>query len=261
MKVKKPNFKKLTKRTKFLVQKHSPEILTGLGIAGMITSTVLAVKATPVALQRIEEAKNAEHEYCEELPTKTVIQAAWKCYIPATTIGVCSIACLISANSVNSRRNAALATAYKLSENAITEYKEKVVETIGEKKEKDIRDKIAKDKVEKNPVGTSEVIITGKGDTLCLDLFSQRYFRSDIDKIKRGLNNLNYRMLNNEYISLNEYYEEMGLRHDQMGYRLGWRVDKGQIELYFSSQLDEEGNPCLTVDFKNPPEYGFDSLI
>lgn len=49
--------------------KRSPEILLGIGIASGITTTILAVKATPKALQLIEDAKfekattwNEEHQ-------------------------------------------------------------------------------------------------------------------------------------------------------------------------------------------------------
>lgn len=257
--MKKTDLKKVAKNVQASLTKHSPEILTGFGIVGMCTTTVLSVKATPKALRLIEE--KAAEEDVEKLPAVEVIKVAWKPYIPAAVTGTISIACLIGANSANARRNAALATAYKLSESAFTEYREKVVETIGEKKEKAVKDSIAKDRVEQNPVGKNEVIITGKGDTLCFDMFSKRYFKSDIDKIKRIENELNKKMLNNEYISLNEYYEELGIMPMPIGYQLGWRVDKGFMELYFSSQLDENGNPCLTVDFNNPPEYGFSSLV
>lgn len=255
--MKKPNLQKIFGNVKEEMVKHSPEILIGVGIAGMVTTTVLAVKATPKALILIEEEKERQRK--DELKPVEVVKVAWKPYIPAATTMIFSAGCIIGGNTVNSKRNAALATAYKLSEAAFTEYREKVVETIGEKKEKAVKDNIAKDRIEKNPPSQNEVIITGRGETLCLDLFSNRYFKSDIDRIKRAQNELNHRLLVNDYISLNEYYSELGLGHDQMGYSLGWRVDKGLIELYFSSQLDADGNPCLTVGFNNPPEYGYDS--
>ena len=88
------------------VKKHSPEILTEIGIAGMITTTVMAVRATPKALILIEEKKD-ELEV-DELTPKETIQAAWTCYIPAAAIGTVSVACLIGASSVNMRRRAAL---------------------------------------------------------------------------------------------------------------------------------------------------------
>ena len=165
----KPNISKFFKKVKFNVSKHSPEILTGVGIAGMITTTVLAVKATPKAIELIEEEKQNREEMTES-PMKTMeyVKVAWKPYIPAAVTCIVSTACLIGASSVNSKRNAALAAAYNLSKTALTEYKEKVVETIGEKKEQIVKEKVAKEKIEKNPVGKNEIIITGKGDILCM---------------------------------------------------------------------------------------------
>ena len=145
----KTNFKGLIKIAQDTLEKRSPEILTGVGIAGMFTTTILAVKATPKALRLIEnERVNRKFDRengipdvfaPEEISVKDTIKLCWKCYIPAAITCSASIACLIGASSVNSRRNAALATAYKLSETALIEYKDAVVDTIGEKKEKIVK--------------------------------------------------------------------------------------------------------------------------
>lgn len=249
------NLSKLIKNTRFVLSKHSPEILTGLGIAGMITTTVLAVKATPKALRCIDDAVYEKEE--SNLTSIETVKACWKCYIPAAITGTVSIACLIGASSVNARRNTALATAYKLSETALTEYREKVVETIGEKKERNIKDAIAKDNVEKNPVMQQNVIITGKGDTLCYDKLFGRYFKSDIDALKKIENELNRRMFSESYISLNDFYYEVGLDGVDAGEDLGWNIDNGYIDLNFSSQLSSDGQPCLVVSFNIPPKYEY----
>lgn len=251
----KSSVSKFIKSAQILVSKHSPEILIGIGIAGMVSTTVLAVKATPKALQLIEEKKD-ELEVGKLTPAET-IKATWKCYIPAAITGATSVACLIGASSVHARRNAALATAYKLSETALTEYKDKVVETIGEKKEQAVRDAIAQDKIKSDPVSKKEVILTGKGDTLCYDIMCKRYFKSDIDKLKKIENELNRRMRSENYISLNEFYYEVGLDDVAVGYEFGWNIDRGYIELEFSSQLADDGTPCLVVGFVNPPDYDY----
>ena len=111
-----------------LLKKHSPEILTGIGIVGMIATTVTAVRATPKALELIDER---EIEEKKRLSNVEVIQTTWKCYIPAAVTGTLSVACLIGASSVNLHRNAALATAYTISEAAMKEYREKTVERTG----------------------------------------------------------------------------------------------------------------------------------
>lgn len=244
------------KSVRAAVSHHSPEILTGIGIAGMITTTVLAVKATPKALKLIEKEK--EERQTDKLAPVDTIKATWKCYIPAAVTGVASVTCLIGASSVNARRNTALATAYKLSETALTEYKEKVIETVGEKKEKAVRDAVARDKIKNNPVEKREVFVTGKGKTLCYDPYSDRYFESDIEKLRKAANDLNMRMFNEMNVSLNDYYEEIGLREIAVGFDIGWDINKGdKVELYFSPQLTADETPCVCVEFEIPPKYGF----
>lgn len=256
MNVKITNF---VKNTKGYLHKHSPEILTGVGIAGMVTTTVLAVKATPKALSLLDEAKYSGG-YTEKMPIKTVIQVAWKPYIPAVLTGVASISCLIGASTVNARRNAALATAYSISEKALSRYKEKVIETIGEKKEKEIRNKVAQEEVDKNPVSKNQIIITSKGNTLCMDMISGRYFKSDMDTIKKIVNELNRDMMYQNYVSLDELYSKLGLPSIKNGSDLGWNIDKGFIEVDFDATLSEDGEPCLVLDFERGPEYDFNKL-
>lgn len=255
----KGNISKIINEIQKAVIKHSPEILTGLGIAGMITTTVLAVKATPKALDLINDRKDELET--EKLPPIEVVKTAWKCYIPAAVTCATSTACLIGASSVHLKRNAALATAYKLSESAISEYKDAVIDKIGEKKEQTIRDKIAEEKMKKNPVSSSEVFITEKGNTLCYDTISGRYFKSDIDRIKRAENAINKQLLDEMYVSLNDLYDELDLDHTKLGDELGWKIDDGLVELYFSSQLADDGTPCVVMDFTRAPKYNFSNLL
>lgn len=244
---------------KTAIKKHSPEILTGIGIAGMITTTVMAVRATPKALILIEERK--EEIGAEKLEAMDMVKTTWACYIPAVITGTLSVVCLIGASSVNARRNAALATAYTLSESALKDYQGKVIEMFGEKKNEAVKDAVAKDKVEKNPVVTREVIITEKGNTLCYDAISGRYFKSDIEKIKKAECELNRQMLDDMYVSLNDFYYEIGLDGVKLGDELGWNVDSGYIDLSFSSQLASDGTPCLVIDYSVAPRYDYRNLF
>ncbi len=183
--------------------------------------------------------------------------AVWFCYIPSVVIGALSILCILSANNVNAKRNAALATAYSLSETALKEYKTKVIETIGEKKEKDVRDAISQEKIEKNPIVTKEVIITEKGNYLCYEPLSGRYFKSDIDQVKKAINEVNQRLLLDSYISLNDLYDELGLESTNIGDKLGWRIEQSLIEVDFSTQAASDGTPCLVLDFMTTPIYEY----
>ena len=252
----KTNLTTIAKDIRKFASKRSPEILTGIGIAGMITTTILAVRATPKALELIEDQK--EEESVDELSSFEVVKVAWKPYIPAMVTCVVSTACLIGASSVNTKRNAALATAYKLSETALTEYREKVIETIGEKKERIVRDKVAEERVKKNPVSKNEVIITGNGKTLCFDPISGRYFMCSIETIKKAENTLNKQMLHDisGYVSLNEFYDELGLDHTSVGNDLGWNTNQ-LIDIDFSSQLNDNGEPSVVLDYLVAPKCDY----
>lgn len=252
----KPNLAQIVKDVRLSVSKHSPEILLTLGITGMLTSTVLAVKATPRALECIEDKKHELHK--DKLTIGETIKATWKCYIPAVLTGTTSIACLVESSSVQAKRTAALATAYKVSETALTEYKEKVVKTLGEKKEKHIREEIAGDKVEKMPVKESTVYMTGGGATTFLDPLSERHFLSDINTVKKAQNDLNERMLKDifGYVSVNDFYDELGLPRTSIGDELGWCVTKGKIDIDFSSRIDD-GKPVIVLDYRVAPRWDY----
>lgn len=247
------------KSTRTFLGKHSPEILTGIGITGMITTTILAVKSTPKALILIEEKK--KELGTDELTAIEVVKTAWKPYIPALALGIASASCIIGASAVNAKRNAALATAYAISERTLVRYRDKIIDTIGEKKEKEVREKIAQDEVDKNKVSNNGVIVTSKGNTLCRDAISGRYFRSDIDKIKKIVNELNRQMIYQNYISLNDFYYELGLDPVKNGSALGWNLDSGLIELDFSTCLAENDEPCVVIDYLVGPRYEFDKLM
>lgn len=249
----------LFKNCKRYLKKRSPEILTGIGLVGMISSTVLAVTATPKAIKLIEKKK--EEMDTDKLKPIDIVKAAWKPYIPSIGIGLTSIGCIIFSSKVNYKRNAALATAYTMSEKALIRYKDKVVETIGERKEKNIREELAQDEVNSRKVSESTVILTTKGNTLCLDKMSGRYFRSDIESIKKVINKLNRDLTYQNYISLNDYYYELGLDGIRTGSLMGWNLDSGLIDPSFSTCLAENDEPCIVIDFMVEPRYDFDKLI
>lgn len=239
---------------KVVTSKHSPEILTGLGIAGMVSSTVLAVKATPKALRLIDDALESSDE---ELTKLDIVKVAWKPYVPAAITCAASTVCLIGASSVNLKRNAALTAAYELSRNALVDYKNAVVETIGEKKAQEVSGKVAKKHIDEHPVIEQEIFLTEQGSILCYDVISGRYFKSDIEKIKRAENHLNKQLMDENYISLNDFYYELGLPCTKIGNELGWNSNDGLIDLTFNSQLTEDGRPCLVVDYCIAPRYNY----
>lgn len=227
---------------------NAPVILTVLGASGLFISVGFAFNAGTKASKILV---NAEREKGEKLTKKEVVQHTWKIFIPTAVSTISSAACIIGANSVNAKRNAALATAYKITETALIEYRDAVEETIGKKKAIAVQDKVAENHIKDHPV-TETLIFPGEGDYMCYDSISGRYFKSNKEKIDRAINTLNAEMFSNMYISLNEYFVELGLTATQLGNELGWAVPN-ILETHYSYVSTEDGKPCISIEHYNMP--------
>lgn len=246
------NIKVLAKGASKVVADNAPAILTAAAVVGVATTTIFAVKATPKALGLIEAA---EEEASEELTNSQKIKVVLPCYIPALGMGAATMACIVAASTTSMKRNAALVSAYTLSENAFKEYQNKIVEKIGDKKEKEARDEVAADRVKNNPM-PNNVIFAGEGKVLCYELLTGRYFESTVEDLRRAENNINKQIINEMYASQNDFYREIGLTPTKMGDELGWNTDR-LLELQFSSVLTEENKPCLAVDYRVHANRGY----
>lgn len=247
------NIEQVVKVVKRSVVDNSPLILTYVAVAGVASTAILAVKATPKALNDLIHAQ----EFAEkDLTVKETIEVTWKYYIPAAASGAVTVAAIIGSHSISKRRNAALITVYSLTETALKEYQAKVREQIGENKEQKVRDSIAKDHVMNTPMVNAEVLVTGTGEQLCHDSFTGRYFKSDIEAIRRAQNDINARIINEMYASQNDFYRLIGLPGTTYGEEVGWTTDN-MMDLEFSSHLADDGRPCLNIEYHATPVRGF----
>ena len=239
-----------------VAKKHSPELLVSAGVVGMVVSTVMAVKATPKAIELIEEKKGELGVTC--LTKKETVQAAWKPYVPATIMGVVSTACICFGTTQNVRRNTALATVYALSENTLKEYQKKTVELVGEEKAKEIEREVSKavvkDKVKLVERDISDyVTYTGDGETLVFDTVSGRYFRSSANAIERAVNNVNRRLIDEYVITMNDFYNEINIPTIKAGSMIGYKSDNEMMDIRFEADVDNNGQPYLVLDYVNKP--------
>lgn len=256
------------------IKENSPALLSGIAAAGVIATVALAVRATPKAERAMKTALNEKINANPETEESTIlqngdgyryadltwlerIQVTWRIYLPAGISGVATIACIAGANAIGARQTAAVAGAYTLVDAAFRDYKEKVLEQIGATKEQKVRDAIAQDRLEKNPVANTQVIVTGGGDERCYDLFTDRYFKSDIELVRRAENEINARILREMGVPLNEFYELLGVGSCAVGDILGFDLDH-LVELVFGTHLSSDGKPCFAIDFRNAPvkDYG-----
>ena len=223
------------------ISKYSPTILAISSSALAAASVAAAVYATPKALDAIERDRART--------PKEVIRTTWKYYIPAVALFSASVVCTGSSIGIVNKRTSALHAAVNISEASLANYKLHTKKLLGEK-EKIIRDGINEDYVQDHPVKDDCVIDTGFGKTLCLEETCGQYFYSDIDKIKSAINRLNERMLNYDYVTLNELYSEYGIKETSLGNDFGWDMSRdGLIELRPTSCLTSNGRPCLVLDY------------
>lgn len=240
------------KNTSNKIGKHSPTILTGIAVAGTISAVISAVNDTPKAIILIDQMK-------EEKTNINIIKAAWTAYIPTAIITGVTISCILFSNTISLKRNAALASVYSITKKALNTYENKVIDLVGKNKNQKIKDEIASDKLKENPL-TNEVVIIGNGDILCYDSLSGRYFNSNIEEIKKIQNEFNIELIHSLYISLNDFYYALGLSGTKLGDEIGWNLSDGLIEINFSTQLAENGKPCLVLDYITEPKFRFDML-
>lgn len=229
---------------------NSPAILAGVGVAGVGATAFLAAKGAT-------HAERILSEEAPDLPLKEQARMVWREYIPAGVVGVGTAAAIIMSTKIGMRRTAAMTAAFSLSEKALTEYKDKVVEQIGKNKATKIDDAIAQDKVgSKNPPTT--IIITGDS-TYVYDEWSDRYFKSSMEDLKKAQNDLNHQILIQNYASLSDLYDLLGIPHTQVSDDIGWNVDK-LLEIAFSTCLTPDQKPAISIRYQVEPIRGFHRL-
>jgi hypothetical protein len=237
--------------TKMLTN-NTPQVLTAMGAAGVIATAVLTGKASFRAAQILGDQS-------PHLTKRDIVKQVWTLYIPPLSVAAVTVTSIILAERIGTRRAAAVVTALTISEKAFTEYRAKVVEKIGEKKEREYRDELAVERAERNGVPNQVFVVPGSAKQRCFDQYSERWFESTVDLLHRAENKINHNMIHNEACSLNEFYAEVGLNPVAYGEQVGWEaMDK--LDLVITSFLPEDGIPAISVAFYTFPKPNYDNL-
>lgn len=240
------------------VKDKAPEILTGLGVVGLAATGFLAAKAGAKASEKIYEAAQKDPRYYGVGVTKTEklklqTKLVWKDFATPVGVGIASAACIVGSNHASGRRTAVAVAAYTATEKAFGEYRKKAVMELGEIKDKKIRDAMAQEKVNevaKNSPTGKDVVVVGSGAVLCCELYTGRYFMSDMEALRQAVNTINSRLLNSGglYVALDDFYDEIGLPYTSASSIVGWTSDR-QLQLEFSSVISSDGRPCLAFEY------------
>ena len=246
------NLKTLLSRAAFVVGSNSAEILTGLSLAGVVATGIASgearLKADDILIQLESEHPD------EPLTTSEKAKATWWCYILPVTLGVLTMGCVIGSHKIQGRKLAALASAYSITDGMFKEYRDKVREKFGDKKADEIQHDIDQDKTSEMTMLDKDILTTNYGDVLCLDAWSGQKFFSNAEAIRQAKDRVNAIMLDDMYVDLNTFYDELGIPPTEAGDDTGWNAlaDK-TISVKFSSTLDKEKIPCLVMHIHPSP--------
>lgn len=244
-----------------LLDRNSPAILTGLGVAGLVSTAYLTGKASYKSAGILRDYEEKDNGLWIKATNKEKFDLVWRLFIPAVATGLASTACIIGSQTLNHARQAALISGLSIAEGTYREYRDKNVSLFGEKNDEKVRDTIAKEGVLNNPPTSREIDAVGPGQILCKDAYSGRYFSGSKEFVRAAVNDVNEAIVSGDsYASLNDFYARIGLEPTPPGEAVGWSITH-TMAVNFTSALTPEGVPCLVVEFRAFPVQDYDRYL
>lgn len=250
---------KLLQRTinssKSYVSKNAPTILTYIGAAGVIATSVSAVKASKKYEKLVSDSS---YESGDAITAPEKLRIGIRVFAPTAFIGISTISCIFGSNAMNKHRQAAITSAYMLLDASYKEYKNKAKEIYGD----DADDRIMSDIIRKQEI-PEDVLMYGE-QKLFYEPYSRLYFNSTIAEVQKAEYELNRKLVTEDGVRLNDFYELLGIEKTDIGEVLGWSTYSG-YELYELSWIDfnhiktdlEGGMECYAIQYPQEPRMDF----
>ena len=242
-------------KIKSFCNENGMNILTGLGVVGVATTAVLAAKATPKALELLQEKDEYKQEaYGEPLTRFEKVLAMAPAYIPAVLTGLATVSCIVGMNRVSYTKQASLISAYTYLNSSYEEYRRKVKEVFGEEGEAKVRAELGRE------IELYEKYGSLHEPRLFYDEISNRYFEMSMYEMKEAEYNMN-RMFNFlGALKLNEVYEFFNLGPTEYGESVGWSalrdwevIGYSWIEATFDEITTNDGLQAFAIRFNMQP--------
>lgn len=238
--------------SKAFVVKNAPEVLIGLGIAGFATTIGFSIDG---AINATIDMINNEEDRFRDKEIKDKIRHVFKYYTPAIILGAGSTAAIIFSNRVSSSRNAAITSAYLLSEKAANLYREELAKVTDENRLKqadtNVRQEIS-NVYRDNQGGPMSLAVADRNTKIrCKEMASKQQFYMSYNQLEKMENEINFRLLDEGQLTLNEMYDEFGLEHTLDGDNYVWDLAiQGKFKLWLDPHIDiENGDVYIEVDF------------
>lgn len=246
-------------RPKRYLKNHSPAILSGMAVIGVVMSTIMAAKATPKALTLL---KSAADEKNEELSKLEIVRVAAPVYLPTAITCVSTIVCILGANALNKKQQASLMSAYALLDDSFKKYRRAASNIYGDDADSKIKAGMAEmTYVSHDGYSIYDPDMDFESEKLLFyDWHSQRYFNAKLPAVLNAQYHLNRNLALRGYVSLNEFYEFLGLSPIDGGDDIGWNMDYlmiycGAVWLDFENKhakLEDGMECCIISPFFEP---------
>lgn len=236
-------------------ERKAPTILTCLSSAGVLGTAFLAGRASIKAHEILKNEKM-------RLDKKEQIERVLPIYIPTICIGAATILCIVSANILNKRSQAALSSAYALLNSSYKDYKAKVKELYGEDAHEKIIESLAVEKAKDVEIYSSflNTSLQFVEDTGCPVLFydelSKRYFEATPQQVLLAEYHLNRNFTCGATVSLNDFYDFIGLERTDYGDTVGWTVNDDciyWIDFHHQKTILDDGLECYILEAMYEP--------
>lgn len=243
-------------------KKNNAEILTGLALVGLVKTVYDVYKETPEINKIIEDAredmkivrpgdKAAKRAVVKETVKKLVVKTA-----PLILDVVFTGGCTIASNRASNKKLAVMSAAYEISTGALEDLNKKMKEIVGERKAREIKDAVVKEKIEKDPpTEANTIIVSGEGNTVkCKDIHAKRYFYGNAQKLQKAILDLSIQCYREDEVDLNDLYYFLGIEPSPDGDKFGFisedLINDNMLPITISAQLTEDMEPCLCLDYE-----------
>lgn len=226
---------RLLQNAKRYLRKESPIILSCVGAAGVVATTVLAIHATPKAVELLDEADELKKEQEEELTVVDKVKIVGPVYIPTIVAGVTTVGCILGSNVLSKKQQVSLIGAYSILDSSYKEYRNKVRELCGKDTDILVQDEISKDRFLKQEIQPIEQ------RALWYEPYRDEFFEKTEKEVIDAEYHINRDFALRGESNLNEFYEFLGLEPTDTGCEIGW-------DIYTD---DEIGYENMWIDFEH----------
>lgn len=202
-------------------------ILNTLSIIGIVATPILAISGT---IKAIDKVKNIEN-----ISTRELIKSALPCYVPTITVMLATGVCVVLNDRMNRRDYLTLSTLYGITNKTLQEYRAKVIEL--DENTVDVYECVEEIKQKDNHKSEQYMMY---------DIKSDRYFDIEMNRLLDAVDRIYLKLEHHDFVSLNQFYELLGLPPTSLGENVGWYTNDDQLLVYLTVSYNDR--ECILID-------------